>query len=125
METYLREVELQLGMEIKTLARPRSYTRKNSFESGYVEEQLPRIVVICPGLAEQPYAEGDGSYFARWNLGVGVLVSARDEASTRMLAQVYAATVRAILLQRSSLDGVATGVFWIDEQYDEFEPDPG
>lgn len=125
METYLREMEIQVGIPIKTVARPRSYSRKNRVDDTYVEEQLPKIIVICPGLSDPPRAEGTGDYRATWNLGVAVLVSAKDEQSTRALAQFYAAVVRAILLQRPSLGGKATGVTWQDEQYDEFEPDAG
>jgi hypothetical protein len=118
MPTYLREIELQLGLADHTIPAPRTYTTRNEFTT-FPEDQMPICVVVSPGLAEEPYMEGDGTMTAWWTLGVGVLASASTEEDTNFLSKMYAAAVRAIMLQKSSLGGVCIGIEWLDESYDD------
>ena len=116
--TYLRELELQTNdYEEGQLPAPRAYNVSESLDT-FSEDQLPAIAVISPGLADRPTKTGDGKWSAIWEIGVGIVVSARDEATTRNLSRLYSAVIRAIMLQKRSLGGFADGVLWIDEAYD-------
>jgi len=99
---------------------PRSYTRATSFDK-FPEDQLPTIIVSCPGLNDQPRRAGDGSYLVDWFVGVGAMVEARTEDDTRKAARKVAALIRAIILQQPSLGGFADGVTWLNENYDQLE----
>jgi hypothetical protein len=122
LPTYLAEVELQLEREQGLIEPPRSYTTRRRFEK-FPEDQIPTCVVVSPGLANEPHKEGDGSHRAEWALGVGVIVSAPDQESTNLVAKIYGAAIRACLLQKSSLGGVASGITWYDESYDDLPSD--
>jgi len=116
--TYLAEMERQLGLDSKSLPHIRAWTRINEFEK-WPEDQLPTVLLICPGLAEPPIKDGSGAYRAKWALGVAVVVSASTERATRNIAGIYSAAIRATLLQHRSLGGQALGVDWTDERYDD------
>lgn len=118
MPTYLREIERQLSRTLGQIPAPRTYTSRNRFES-FPEDQMPLCVVVSSGLVDTPSRESDGRYNAWFSLGIGFLASARDEDAADFLSKVYAAAGRAIILQRPSLGGVASGVEWIDETYDD------
>jgi hypothetical protein len=114
--TYLAELERQNGIEEGTVPRLRSYATAPSFDN-WPEDQLPGLVLISVGLAEAPARSGDGSYNARWQMALGLVVSARTEAESHALAMLYVAAHRALLIQRPSLGGRALGVDWLDEDY--------
>jgi hypothetical protein len=118
METYLRELELQIGWPAGKIPNPAWYTTRNEFDS-FPTDRMPMCVVVSPGLAEQPTKEGDGKYSAWWGLGIGFAAAARDADSSHILATIYGAAARAIMLHHSSLGGFANGVEWIDESYDD------
>lgn len=120
--TYLREIERQTGLMVGTLPPPRNYTNRNSFDAEVGEKDLPKVVVISPGLLDAPLAIGQGRYRAIWRLGVGVAISASDEPTANMLVKSFGAAVRAILLQQQNLDGSVSAianVTWIDESYED------
>lgn len=117
-DTYLAEVERQKGLIVRQLPRPRSYMRRNEFDK-WPEEQLPSIIVISPGIVGRPTASGSGMFTADWGLGVAVIAEGRDNDNTRDLVGYYTAAIRALILQRPSLNGFAKGVVWEDERYDD------
>jgi hypothetical protein len=123
LPVYLREIEIQRGLTQDSLPSVRSFATFSHLDR-FDESQLPGVVVFSPGLSSAPTMEGDGSYTATWNIGVAVVVSAKDQASTNMLAKVYAAAVRAIMIQKSSIGGFAVHTKWTDESYDDLG-DPG
>jgi hypothetical protein len=116
--TYLAEVERQAGLPAGSLARVKSWVVAASFDQ-WPEDQLPRGLLVSVGLSELPLRSGDGSYNARWQMGLGVVVSSRTEAETHRLAMLYVAAHRTLLIQRPSLGGRALGVVWQDENYDQ------
>lgn len=123
MPTYLAEIENQLGAEEGRIPAPRTYTTKNEF-SFWPADQYPVCVVVSPGLAEAPRREGNGNYTAWWSLGVGVIASANTEEATNNLSKIYAAAVRAIMLQQQTMSPagsppVTAGIEWLDESYDD------
>lgn len=122
--TYLRELERQMEWEREALPTPRNYTVRNSLDvqSG---EEIPKVVVVSPGLWEPPEViEGEGYYVAKWQVGVGVAIAAPTEEEADAQAKMYGAAARAILLQHQSLErDDVSGVFWLDENYDDLELD--
>jgi len=115
--TYLREVERQHGYPVDGLTVPleRNYTSRNSYDA-IAGEDLPRVVIICPGLMTVPLLSGDGEYRAMWRLGVGVACVAPTEDEAKLHCDIYGAAVRGIVLKHG---GKAIGgrVNWVDEQY--------
>ena len=119
--TYLREVERQVGWDLEPLESPASYSNRVRFdiEPG---EPMPKAVVISPGLFETPQ-RGDGGdfYNASWQLAIGIAIAQRTEELADLTVKMYGAAVRAIMVQHQSIEGVANGVFWLDESYDDLE----
>jgi hypothetical protein len=124
MPTYLAEAERQTGRVVGSLPVIRGWTVATTFDK-WPEDQLPAIVLISPGLASPPDADGGGEYRARFMLGAVVIVSAATEAATRELAGLYSAVMRACLIQHQSLEGFGLGVQWLDERYDDLNFDDG
>lgn len=122
LSQYLAEAERQTGRAACSLPRVRSFSVGAEFAHD-VEDQLPAVTLIAPGLAERPEVRGSGSYRARWSLGVAVLVAAGGRDATRELAKLYTAAVRTCLVQQRTLGGAVDGVEWIDERYDDAPPD--
>jgi len=116
--TYLAELERQKGYTPGSLPRPRSWTTAPDFES-WPEDQLPRVMLVSPGLVEVPLADGAGSYRAKFGLGLAVIVSAKTLEETAALAKLYCAALRAAIIQHQSLEGFAAGIEWLDENYDD------
>lgn len=118
LQTYLREMELQLGIQRNTYPDPASWEISPHFEK-WSENRLPAVLIVSPGLAREPRMSGDGSYRAVWTVGIGVIVSAMDYDSTKIALSVYIAAIRALILQKQSLGGIANVVEWVDESYDD------
>lgn len=118
---YIREVELTHDVYFPqdSLPLPRAYLTSDRVEKE-AADQLPAIVVVNPGLSgKPPKQEGDGSFRAFFNVGVGVFVSSFDRTETKRLVRTYTAIVRTIMLQKQSLSGFADGTTWLDESYDD------
>lgn len=114
---YLAWAERETGREPRSLQPPRSWVVSSEVER-WAEEQLPSVLLLSTGLAEEPTRDGSGNVTAPFALGLAVVVSARDRASTDELAKLYTAVFRAILLHHPSLGGHADAVEWMDERYD-------
>lgn len=97
---------------------PRGYAITQVFDL-WPEDQLPTIIVACPGLVEPPMMDGAKVWRAKWDTWIGCMCSARNEGEARQAAGTYAAFIRAIMLQQASLNwNLGRGVRWLDEQYD-------
>lgn len=117
LPTYLAEVERQQGLPPGGIARPASLSTRSLFEVR-AEESLPAIVVVSPGTAGTPERAGDRTQRAQWVVDVVAVVSAPTDVLTRRMGQLYAAALRTLLLQRSSLGGVAArGLTWLGDSY--------
>lgn len=119
--TYIAEVERQHGIPAGTLARPRSWVTANAIEK-WPEDQLPAVIVVSVGLAENPLRNGD-RFRARWEIHIACVCSARREDEAHRMAMLYLAAHRSILVQRPSLEGRARGVDWVDEDYEPIDFD--
>jgi hypothetical protein len=118
LRVYLIEVTLQLGRPRDSTPIPRSYITVNEFER-YDEDQMPTIMVMSTGTADQPTADGEGFYYAYFNIGISGIVSARDRACTNDIGKIYAAAIRALILQKPDLEGFANDAVWLGETYDD------
>lgn len=114
--TYLAELERTHGYEACVLPRVRGWSYGTTFDK-WPEDQVPGVLVICPGLVPPPERDGAGRYRARWNVQVGCLCSARTQAESHELAQLYVAAHKLIVAQHPSLEGHAAGNAWVDETY--------
>jgi len=114
--TYLAELERIHGLTAGELQRPRRFLVGQTLDK-WPEDQVPAVVLVSAGLAEPPKRRGDGTYDARWLMGLGCVCSARTEEKTHALAQIQLAAHRQILLQRPSLEGRAAGMTWLDDDY--------
>jgi hypothetical protein len=119
ISTYLAEVERQHGMSGHDLPRPKGYAIGMSFDK-WPEDQVPGILVVSRATAGTPRRGGDGGYWARWSIDAGAVCSAATQADSHRLAELYAAAIRTLILQRPSLDGqVQGGIEWLGENYDD------
>lgn len=116
--TYLNEIELQHGQPNVNLPPPRSYKHHVEMDT-YPEPQLPQCLIVSPGMSSAPLMEGDGTFRGFWRVAIGIVNSAKDRESTNRNSKWYAAAVRAIILQHRSLGGVACGVEWEEEGYED------
>jgi hypothetical protein len=122
VSTYLSEVERQHGVSAGTLQRPRAYVTAPSLDK-WPEDQLPAVILVSVGLSDAPIKAGDGKYRARWDMGLACVCSARTQAQSHSAAMSYMAALRALFVQRPSLDGRADGTMWNSETYDDIDYD--
>jgi hypothetical protein len=118
MRTYLAEKERQRGWVAGKLPPPFGPAIVNSSESPFDRDQQPGAW-LWVGDAEDIEADAGGEYTAAWPLTVSVAVSTGDHARTRQLARVYIAALRALLVQRGDLGGIADHTTWTAESYDD------
>lgn len=119
LPTYLPEISRQDGRAAEALPLPRSWVSALDLTDGkFIEDAMPSCVVVAPGLIEEPVRKS-GMWIATWAVSVGVVVSGQDRENTFDLSELYAATVRAAVLQHPSLGGFATGIDWMGERYDD------
>ncbi len=85
----------------------------------------PLGVAVVPGIQGQPVKHSDGLYEMSWDAAAGVAVSARSADEAKALAEVYAAAVRACVLQHAGLNGLASSTRWVDERIEEINWNPG
>lgn len=111
--TYLREMERQYDMQPDSMKAPVTYTTRRIFDA-LPGEELPKCVVVSPGLASPPSKQGGGSYNADWQLGIGVAFSASTEEEANILVKRYAAASRALILQQ-----LPHNKTWNTETYDD------
>lgn len=114
---YLRAVALHAGQQSGSLPAHKAHVTYIDLDK-YPEDQLPACVVQAPAILEVPGRRAK-SYTTRWAVGVGSIVRGKTPAQTLRLAQLYAAAMRTLLIQKGSLGGFAQGTTWIDESYDD------
>lgn len=128
METYLREIEIQRGLQLGDLVRPKAWLVSEEIDKEW-GDKVPAVVVVSPGLAAPPVAEGDGSYASLWRIAVGAVVSAGGPNSrdgSRRLLRRYVGLLRDLMLQNKNYGYVdedtelfeVRRVAWMDESFD-------
>ena len=126
MPAYIAEVERQRGLEPHAMPLPASWSKTNEFYK-WNEDQLPAMIVVCPGLAPtEPKMKGDGSYHAWYRVGVAAIAGGDDREATRRVAKLYVAAIRGSILQHQDLgDFGAEGIRWTNERNAEIPDDAG
>jgi hypothetical protein len=117
-DDYLAEIARLAGRARGDLPSFRSYKRAIALDDKRVEDQLPCCLIIAPGTIETPVKRSK-QIDARWELGFGIVLQGQNEDNLWQNVQLYAAAMRTMLLQKSSLGGFALGVNWISERYDQ------
>jgi len=97
---------------------PHSYTCAAALDR-WAEDQLPAVAVASPGIVGGSVEARGGLYSVVFGLVVGVYCSAATERDTHDLARLWAAAVRACMLQSPSLGGTVSDLVWLAESYDE------
>jgi hypothetical protein len=101
---YLAEMARQRRQEPEGMPPFRAITVAGAPEK-WPEDQLPALLLSSPGLAETSSrrgieVHGDGGYVARYRVDAVCEVSARGNRQAIRLARIYAAAVRALLIQQ-------------------------
>lgn len=128
LPTYMSEVERQRGVEPGFYARPTegSFVVRTDFDK-WPEEMLPLVIVISPGVDDDPARSGAGEYRGTFAIAVTCVVSSTDQTSTRRYAMRMGAAIRAALIQHQSLDqaleGKIGGVDWVGTRNNELPPE--
>lgn len=112
--TYIRTVERKLDLNPGTIQEPTNYTNRNKVDAEF-GEQIPKVVIVCPGLVGPPRKKGNGYYDATWRLGVAVACADADEDVADMLSKAYGLATRKLILDKLRIGNVV----WIDENYDD------
>lgn len=129
MENSIKDILIEnmptyLELYCPGVEHPRSIQRRNAVDR-WAEDQMPSIVVASVGITDVPERttggdDGRPMYLTNWGIGIGAIVMAADQESTRDVAEDYAAVIRTLILHNKSLGGIAQDTFWVREDYDEF-----
>jgi len=119
MAFYLAEMEAQRALKEGGLPELRSIVT-SADGTRFPEEQLPALIISSTGLDDPPDVRADGLYTARWRVDCRVVVSSQGNRQARRLAALYAAMVRALIIQRASQEAegqLHLHVDWRGENY--------
>jgi hypothetical protein len=126
LPVYLAQMAEDRGLPRDAFPAPKTWATSTEFTIEKVT-QLPAILILNAGLSEPPIREGDGSYRAKWMIGIAVVVTAGGDdplRSVNRLAKRYGAAIRLLLIHHPSLeDPNVEGTTWEDENYDDIPAD--
>lgn len=117
--TYLREQERLSGRSYAVLRRPVGWRVFTESLDTKIGDQFPVCVIVAPGIATPLTGRENSLYSAVFEMGVSVIVKARDVSETLSLAAQYGAAMRKIILDHGSLGGLASGTTILGEDYNE------
>jgi hypothetical protein len=83
----------------------------------WVEEVLPAVIAVSPGTVDRPRVVGNGQYTARFRLAIAIFAVGNDAQTVNRNVKIYAAAVRATMLQQSGLNGLSQGIEWESEDF--------
>lgn len=119
MPTYMAEVCRQRGIDPTLPPGIKSWVTLQKFRHE-PQNQTPAIVVVNGGSTPRPTKDGQGWWRSPFNMGVSAIISARDQDSASRMSKLYAAAVRAIMLQQRT-DVSYTDIAWSGETYDDID----
>lgn len=126
IETYLAAIERAEGLEPRELhvPDPGNYVLKDDGAlNKRPEDQLPAILVLCPGTAGDPEPESEGLYRVPFLVNVAAIVSSSDPDFVSELADFYASALRDLLVHNGSLGGFANSAVWKGSRTDDLKPE--
>lgn len=110
---YLAELERRLTLSPGTLKIPENYSQRGTLVS-IPGEDLPKCLVLTPGIMGTPVKNGYGAFRATWRLGVGILVAAKSEEEAFQRASYYGSAIMAIFMHHTSILGIASDTNLLD-----------
>jgi hypothetical protein len=111
---YLSQAERERDLIAGTLARPKETAYTNTIEDDeFHDHPLPAIIVTTASTTAAPVTAADGSYEGAWRVIVSSVVRGRTPPETRAVAALFSASVRRVLTQQPSLDGLSNDVIWV------------
>jgi hypothetical protein len=119
MPTYMAELCRQKGIDPSLPPAIRSWVNLQKFRHE-PQNQTPAIVVVNGGSTSRPVKDGQGWWRVPFVVGVSAIISARDQDSATRMSKLYAAAVRAIMLQQRTAVSY-TDIAWSGETYDDID----
>ncbi len=105
LPTHLAVIERERDKDVGFLARPRVADYANVLDDDeFPDHKMPAILVTTAQTEGVPEKDGDGFYYAAWNVTVSAVVRGQRPAHTRWLASLYGGAVRRAMVQMA--DGV-------------------
>jgi hypothetical protein len=101
LPTYLAQIERERGQSIGRYNRPKD----RSYDSVLTDDEfpdhvLPAILVTSADTQGDPAKDGDGNYYAAWNVNVSCVVRGRRPRETREIAAIFEGAVRRIMVRQ-------------------------
>lgn len=128
LPSYLADVETAVGKRRGFYKRPplSSYTVRSDFDK-WPEEMLPAVIVVSPGIEDDPIKSGDRKIRAKHMIGVACVVSSTGQIETRRYAYRMGAAIRMLFADRplmgGALNGEIRGVDWLGTRNNELPDD--
>lgn len=115
---YLDEVVKQTGAAVRS-ERPRTVVVRER-EARLSDEQLPALIIVCPGTVDDPERDGEGMYRATWFMTVAAVVQSSDGDLARQLASDLCCAASGVLAQMlPRVDGRVLATRWAGEATDD------
>lgn len=119
MQAYQNEVCRQRGIDPAGLPTIKSWGVLQDFYHE-PQDQVPGVAVINAG-TQSVAKTGAGWWRATFLVGLAVIVSARDRDSSNRVSKLYAAALRAAMLQKRAGGNMISDVSWTGESYDDID----
>lgn len=99
MPTYMSQVERERGMTVGYLDRPHEESYANVLDDDeFPDYRLPAVLVTTANTQDTD-KDGDGFYYAAFNVVVSAVVRGRTPAETRQRAALFEGCVRRVMVQ--------------------------
>lgn len=107
LPTYLRQQEIERDKSVGFFNRPKDESYANTLDDDeFPDHWLPAIIVTSAHTEGDPQKDGDGNYYAAWNVVVSAIVRGRTPPETRWVASQFEGAVRRTLVHQGvSIDG--------------------
>lgn len=113
--TFIKQICTELGEDIIKAPSESAYTARNKYEELQVEE-LPKVVIIAPGIIGSPKMGGDRIISATWRIGVGVATAATDEETAKLHCDILGSAAREVMIKKGG-GALGGSIHFLDEQY--------
>jgi hypothetical protein len=120
---YLDDVVRQTGASVRS-ERPRTVAVREKARR-FSDEQLPALVIVCPGTIADPERDGEGLYTATWAMTVFAVTQTTDADLGRQLASDLCCAASAVLVQTlPRVDSRVIAARWAGEATDDIDVSP-
>lgn len=103
LPTYMTKIEEERGLDHNTLTRPKPGQFDNVIDDDeFPDVNLPAVIVTTAQTEGEPQQDGNGNYYAAWNVVVSAIVRGRSKKETRNLASWFEGSVRRALVQQGT-----------------------